>query len=95
MTNLNWTDWHLTPAGWVAGTNSIDGVSQHVLPPCERVLSYRFRVALDFTLGRVEMLYRSEDESMIRKLSARYGECPRKVSHARARTIRPSRTGAP
>lgn len=86
MTHLNWTDWHLTPQGWVAGTSSIDGVADHVGPPGARVLSYRFRMNPMLPSGRMEMIFSAKNAAMVREIESRFGECP-------ARIVRASRQG--
>lgn len=38
-----WTDWHLTPRGWVKGSYKVDfGEEKIVDPPLDRVLTRRY-----------------------------------------------------
>ena len=79
-----WTDWHLTPGGWKAGSVQLDGQSRKtVKPPADRVLTCRFQ---DVTVSphrrpekTVTELWHSRNEDLIEQLLARYGECPRRL----------------
>jgi hypothetical protein len=38
-----WTDWHLTPSGWVKGSYKVDFKNEAVIePPKDRVLTRRY-----------------------------------------------------
>ena len=88
----DWSDWHLTPAGWRRGTVQRRMNRVVVLPPSDRVLSYRLvvnepRRTVEPTedekirSGRITfrrlIIWRDEGaEARIAELLAQYGDGP-------------------
>lgn len=76
-----WTEWHLTPAGWREGsTKEDDGPTTTVPPPAGRVLtcqrySYSGYWARPIERGVTE-IWRSENEGQIKALLKEFGPCP-------------------
>lgn len=75
-----WSDWHLTPSGWVRGTVQRADERVVVAPPADRVLSYRVHVKTG--VGGEEKLERwiiwrlAEDPERVSALLAEHGEGP-------------------
>ena len=40
--SYEWTEWHLTPDGWVRGSERTDFGREEVDPPADRVLTVRY-----------------------------------------------------
>ncbi len=76
-----WTEWHLTPCGWVSGSVKTElGSTMEVEPPLERVLTCRYdyceNKAHSRPFGRVTELWRSADADRVEMLLALFGNCP-------------------
>jgi hypothetical protein len=74
-----WTEWHLTPEGWVKGDYRIDfqGVTSQETPS-DRVATYRYNElipAADLETW-VDLIWKSDDEDAIDELLEQYGPCP-------------------
>ncbi|MGM9480287.1 translation initiation factor 1 [Roseateles sp. NT4] len=78
-----WTDWHLTPAGWVKGTESTDFGGTVRERPADAVCTYRWREHLSSTYSKVERgldeIWRSTDKVAIQALTAKFGACPQRL----------------
>ncbi|RYD69339.1 MAG: hypothetical protein EOP84_28655 [Verrucomicrobiaceae bacterium] len=77
-----WTEWHLTPNGWVRGTEKMEGVKLEEIPcPADTVLSMKYREFLGSAYSKLgtslSEVWRSSDEDAINELKKRHGECPR------------------
>lgn len=78
------TEWHLTPDGWVRGSYQTDFSSTHeVEPPANRLLSVRVEEEIpEIVPGEpvqidkdIRVIYRSDDEDEeIQALIAKYGD---------------------
>lgn len=80
-----WTEWHLTPSGWVSGSERVDfgGVTEKPAPP-DRVLTCRYteRLSSSFsTMDRTvrELWRRPGDDALIASLLKKHGECPKLI----------------
>src|SRR5262249_41896973 len=71
-----WTDWHLTPQGWVKGSSQADIKS----PPVDRLLTCRWSEITSLvnfkTDKRLVERWRSEDALIIDQLLDQFGEPP-------------------
>lgn len=79
-----WTEWHLTPCGWVSGSVKTElGSTLEVESPRERVLTCRYDYceskAHEQPLGTVAELWRSADAEKVEKLMAIFGSCPQNL----------------
>lgn len=78
-----WTDWHLTPNGWKAGTEKRDHGTEEKIPPDERVLTVRWCEYLGAVQGTPhryhEEKWRSKDADSISALLSKYGNAPSKL----------------
>lgn len=77
-----WTEWHLTPEGWVRGSEKTDfSPATNVDPPNDRILTCVFEETIASTFGGVSretnVIWSSDDEDLIRKYKKQYGACPR------------------
>jgi hypothetical protein len=75
-----WTEWHLTPAGWQRGTEKEDFRRVDREPPVDRVLTVIYKEFLSSTFSPMEksseIEWRSHDEATIAALTAKYGMAP-------------------
>lgn len=82
-----WTEYHLTPRGWVQGrTRNDDEITQDT-PPSDRVLT----VCVGSYVGSVErttVLWQSDDTGQIQTLLTKYGSVCRSSSGTKSQTVR-------
>ncbi len=72
-----YTDWHLTPSGWVPGDARIDFGTFFNLPiPNDRVLTIRYEEVMSSAFSRLEkseeIIYSSDDTKTINDLRVKY-----------------------
>ncbi len=72
----HWSDWHLTPTGWVRGTVHRAGDHVEVLPPSDRVLSYRVVVRQEGRLERWVIWRSTGNDAKVAALIAEHGDGP-------------------
>jgi hypothetical protein len=76
-----WTEWHLTPAGWVRGTEKEDFRKIEREPPPDRVKTVVNRQYLSSPFSRMDetqnVEWSSKDKTAITSLEARFGPAPR------------------
>lgn len=83
----NWSDWHLTPLGWIQGTYQ-EGTRRYIAePPENRVVSYRF---IDYgerdnnarsLIERWIVWCQDAAELRIAQLIERFGDMPPDLQH--------------
>ena len=74
-----WTEWHLTPTGWVSGSNRRSGEGNVWRDePEDRVITFVYQHQPQV---KVEESWRSKvvPEEQIQDLLARHGNCPQKL----------------
>jgi hypothetical protein len=75
-----WTEWHLTPAGWQRGTEKEDFRRVDRKPPVDRVLTTIYREFMSSTFSSMEksseIEWRSRDEARIVVFTEKYGPAP-------------------
>lgn len=76
-----WTERHLTPAGWVEGTEKLDFSKKEVPPPQDRVLTCVYRDYQSHWAAKPEQTVReqwraADADDRIAELLERYGPCP-------------------
>jgi hypothetical protein len=76
-----WTEWHLTPAGWLRGSERTDGVGVELKPdPEDRVLTKRWTEEQSSPYSSMERyettIWRSGDEEAIKRYLEQYGDFP-------------------
>lgn len=82
-----WTEYHLTPSGWVEGSRCVDfGGATTLVPPRDRVLTCRYseKIRSPYVGGRLEFVpekrtqevWRHEADGRVRKLLDKFGPCP-------------------
>src|SRR5262245_81274 len=76
-----WTDWHLTPAGWVEGSEMVDFGNLRKKPvPDDRVLTRRrgeVQTSPYSEMHRyIKTTWESDERETIETLLKQYGECP-------------------
>lgn len=79
-----WTEWHLTPNGWVQGSCKLDGVEATTVPrPVDAVMScthsdYRSSV---FSKPNIKFSvdWQSTDAALIESLLQKFGKCPDEI----------------
>lgn len=79
-----WTEWHLTPTGWVQGTTKTDSSIRVEAPPAAVLASYRYIEEASYTIsrvfGRIEVLsIAAEKKEDIRIATALFGPCPKSL----------------
>ena len=76
-----WFKYHLTPRGWIAGSEKIDfaGLKEKEIPD-DRVLTLCFHEYLSSPFSTMDKWYkemwRHEDEALINDLIRQFGELP-------------------
>ena len=70
-----WTDWHLTPVGWVRGSTKTDGPGYQEKPtPSDRVMTCRWD---EENMARVlHTEWKSDDEAAVQDLIEKFGPPP-------------------
>ena len=76
-----WTEWNLTHRGWEQGTWKIDfGPVNQVDYPIDRVLTCKYHVRLSSSFSQyqryVDEIWRSDNETIVKELIQKFGECP-------------------
>jgi hypothetical protein len=80
-----WTEWHLTPCGWVRGSEKSEiGSVFEVEPAVERVLTCRYEEEYEGdgeapVRARADETWRAENPGEVGKLMRIFGECPRNL----------------
>jgi hypothetical protein len=82
-----WTEWHLTPAGWVSGSSRRDGEGNVWRDePKDRAITFVYQVQSDRAHpeghASVQESWRSKDAGAatgIEQLLAQHGPCPQKL----------------
>lgn len=79
-----WTEWHLTPLGWLRGSEKTDfAPATNVTPPTDRVLTCIFKETIASSFGGVsretDITWSSDDKEKINQLTEQYGECPKQL----------------
>lgn len=75
-----WHEYHLTPKGWVEGSEELDFSSQERPTPCDRVLTLRFCEYQSSSFSPVdrstEVAWRSTDVGEVERLEKTFGSRP-------------------
>jgi hypothetical protein len=73
-----WTEYHLTPAGWMRGSEKTDFDQNEVTPPADRVLTMRYVEEHAGYSGSQdhEEVWRSEDAAEVKTLLDQHGPAP-------------------
>jgi hypothetical protein len=79
-----WTEWHLTPAGWVSGSSRREGEGNVWRDePEERVATFVYQEQIDKAHPEphptVQESWRSKTATNIDQLLAEHGPCPRRL----------------
>jgi hypothetical protein len=79
-----WTEWHLTPAGWVSGSTRRDGEGNVWRDePEDRVVSFVYQEITGKTQPEphptVQESWRSKVANDVDSLLTQHGPCPRKL----------------
>ncbi len=85
--NRQWTEWHLTPGGWVSGSSRRDGEGNVWRDePEDRVVTFVYQEQIDKNhpepVATVQESWRSKvagAASNVDQLLARHGPCPKKL----------------
>ncbi len=81
----NWTEWHLTPEGWIPGVTHLinGGAKGNADPPADRCLTCAFEELQENSPGGVKSVvterWRSDTKQQVEDLMRRFGECPREL----------------
>ena len=80
-----WMEWHLTPAGWVAGSAKLDFkklIERET--PQDRVLTCKYREHMSSSFSQVTKivvpLWNCGDRSRVGSLLQQHGPCPKEIS---------------
>ena len=79
-----WSDWHLTPQGWVEGTQKLDFAGLREKPtPADRELTCRYSEQRSSPYSKwrkgADIIWQSQNEEEIKKLIQIHGECPQVI----------------
>jgi hypothetical protein len=79
--SYEWTEYHLTPLGWVRGTVKTDFDREDVEPPADRILSVRYIEEHTGYGGgrRHEERWRSDDGTAVDASLKEYGPAPSRL----------------
>jgi hypothetical protein len=82
VASREWTEWHLTPRGWEAGSSRVDFQGTTIVEaPADRVATWRYEQTASTGIGDwesgAECLWRSPDGVAIDALEKVFGPCPR------------------
>lgn len=76
-----WDEWHLTPQGWIAGSEKVDfaGVTEKPIPP-DRVLTRRYHERQSSSFSKVDRFvsteWRGPDAEEVARLLTKFGQHP-------------------
>lgn len=82
LTNDSW-EWHLTPTGWVLGTERLDQFVEQRPTPEDRVLSGRFEEKLEDAFSQLKLTWEviwQDSDADVARLLEKFGEKPRHVA---------------
>lgn len=75
-----WTEWHLTASGWIAGDQKTDFASQQKDTPDGTVLSVRYSEFQVYERGPLKVetqeQWRSPDAEIVSRLVGQFGDPP-------------------
>lgn len=74
-----WTDWHLSPAGWAAGDKKRDNGTQPGSIPVDRALTIRYIEDCNGygpVSGRRQEMWRNPDAELVVQLLEKFGAAP-------------------
>ena len=79
-----WTEWHLTPAGWQRGSEKVDGPPATIVePPADRVQTVEYQEELASSFSSLHkttsVLWQTDDIALLDELLAKYGEAPHRL----------------
>ena len=80
-----WTEWHLTPGGWVSGSKRVDGTQGTTTkpPPADRVQTVKYWEYMGSHASPMsqthDVLWESSDAAEVAALRQKYGEPPRSL----------------
>ena len=96
----NWTEWHLTPEGWIPGVTHLNygDAKGNADPPTDRCLTCAFEEFRENPPSGLRSFvterWRSGAKEQVEALLEKFGECPRELHiypgqlHSRERWIR-------
>lgn len=76
-----WTEWHLTPTGWVIGSQKNDFQDTIIVtPPTNRVLTCKYKEYLSSSFSKLEtgisIIWESDDKDSLNASKRKFGKCP-------------------
>ncbi|WP_396604869.1 hypothetical protein ACFLEY_22385 [Bradyrhizobium sp. YCK136] len=78
-----WTEWHLTPEGWVRGTEKEDFRTINREPPPDRVKTVVYKQRLASVYSKLEeghsVTWAANDSAAISRLETKFGPPPRNL----------------
>jgi len=79
--SYEWTEWHLTPEGWVRGSNRVDiNVVTEVPLPRNRVATFRYSEKMTSPFSDadkyVDEIWMSDQKEVVEGLKKQFGDCP-------------------
>ncbi len=81
VSSREWTEWHLTPDGWIRGFQKTDFGSIEKETPIDRVLSCKYEEEMLTALSPIDEdffeYWRIDNSQLIDKLIKKYGTCPK------------------
>ncbi len=79
--SYEWTEWHLTPGGWMRGSERTDCGREEVEPPLDRVLTVRYIDEHNGYSARQSHSeeWRSQDSTAVHSLLDQYGPVPARL----------------
>jgi hypothetical protein len=84
-----WTEWHLTPNGWVAGSVKTDFAEADFPTPKDTVMSCTYSEYMASAFSRLEknvtVGLKSKDTALIQSLLKKFGECPQRIDPPKER----------
>ncbi len=84
-----WTEWHLTPRGWIEGSEELDfGGGKKVATPADRVVTVKLGVKLGSGHSTKfhyynNLVWQSSDASVVDRLVDQFGDLPQESDRYR------------
>ena len=78
LASREWTEWHLTPQGWIKGVEQTDFSRTDRPAPESRVITCIYDEHVGFSSPHIsaDAIWTVRDKSIIMDLSSKFGDCP-------------------
>jgi len=78
-----WTEWHLTPDGWIRGSQRTDFQKVLEAPPPNRVKTCQYKELISSPTSELktslDTVWESENSGEVERLASLFGQCPNQL----------------